>query len=150
MIAIVGRSSAGSLEAMVRTWYEGCTSLPWFYASVMPMRQECKNFESRTYANGETVRKCNLDLAPDAPWRCPEHCQAFEPRMDAGWTYGSMVAPPTPPEPPGLDDGTAAAILDEAEDFLNSIGPQVMSESGGRQSPRKKRLRGIMRRFRDT
>ncbi len=79
------------------------------------MRQECKNFESRTYANGETVRKCNLDLAPDAPWRCPEHCQAFEPRMDAGWTYGSMVAPPTPPEPPGLDDGTAAAILDEAE-----------------------------------
>ena len=83
------------------------------------MRQECKNFESRTYANGETVRKCNLDLAPDAPWRCPEHCQAFEPRMDAGWTYGSMVAPPTPPEPPGLDDGTAAAILDEAEDFLN-------------------------------
>ena len=94
------------------------------------MRQECKNFESRTYANGETVRKCNLDLAPDAPWRCPEHCPAFEPRMDAGWTYGSMVSPPTPPEPPGLDDGSAAAILDEAEDFLNSIGPQVMSDAG--------------------
>jgi len=33
------------------------------------MRQDCRNFESRTYANGETVRKCNLDLAPDAPWR---------------------------------------------------------------------------------
>ena len=31
----------------------------------MPMRQECKNFESRTYPNGDTVRKCNLDLAPD-------------------------------------------------------------------------------------
>lgn len=97
---------------------------------LMPMRQECKNFESRTYANGETVRKCNLDLAPDAPWRCPDNCKAFEPRMDAGWTYGSLVSPPTPPEPPGLDDGSAAAILDEAEDFLNSIGPQVMSESG--------------------
>jgi len=97
---------------------------------LMPMRQECKNFESRTYANGETVRKCNLDLAPDAPWRCPDNCKAFEPRMDAGWTYGSLVSPPTPPEPPGIDDGSAAAILDEAEDFLNSIGPQVMSESG--------------------
>jgi len=97
---------------------------------LMPMRQECKNFESRTYANGETVRKCNLDLAPDAPWRCPDNCKAFEPRMDAGWTYGSLVSPPTPPQPPGLDDGSAAAILDEAEDFLNSIGPQVMSESG--------------------
>ena len=94
----------------------------------VPLRQECKNFESRTYANGETVRKCNLDLAPDAPWRCPENCPAFEPRMDAGWTYGSMVAPPTPPEPPGLDDGSAAAILDEAEDFLNSIGSQVLAE----------------------
>ncbi len=114
----------------------------------VPMRQECKNFESRTYANGETVSKCNLDLAPDAPWRCPENCPAFEPRMDAGWTYGSMVAPPTPPEPPGLDDGSAAAILDEAEDFLNSIGPQVMSEAGMGGKPRKG-LRRFIRRFRD-
>ena len=114
------------------------------------MRQECKNFESRTYANGETVRKCNLDLAPDAPWRCPERCSAFEPRMDAGWTYGSMVATPSPPEPPGLDDGSAASILDEAEDFLNSIGPQVMSEAGiARPGERKHRLRRIIRRFRD-
>ena len=114
------------------------------------MRQECKNFESRTYANGETVRKCNLDLAPDAPWRCPDQCSAFEPRMDAGWTYGSMVAPPAPPEPPGIDDGSAAAILDEAENFLNSIGPQVMSEAGlARRTQRKKPFRRLMRRFRD-
>ena len=94
----------------------------------MPMRQECRNFESRTYPNGETVRKCNLDLAPEAPWRCPADCGKFEPRMDAGWTYGSMVAPMTPQEPPGLGDGSAAAVLDEAEDFLNTIGPQVMAE----------------------
>ena len=133
----------------MRTWYEGCAWLRRFYASLMPMRQDCKNFESRTYANGETVRKCNLDLAPDAPWRCPEHCSAFEPRMDAGWTYGSMVSPPTPPEPPGLDDGSAAAILDEAEDFLNSIGPEVMSEAGISRAAPKKRFRKIMRRFRD-
>ncbi|MGZ4725643.1 MAG: hypothetical protein ACXV8L_15670, partial [Ilumatobacteraceae bacterium] len=67
---------------------------------------------------------------------------------DAGWTYGSMVSPPTPPEPPGLDDGSAAAILDEAEDFLNSIGPQVMSEAGvGRKQ--RKGLRRFIRRFRD-
>ena len=92
------------------------------------MRQECKNFESRTYANGETVRKCNLDLAPDAPWRCPEPCAKFERRPDAGWTYGTMVAPITPDDPPGLNDGSAAAVLDEAEDFLNSIGAKVMAE----------------------
>jgi hypothetical protein len=69
--------------------------------------------------------------------------------MDAGWTYGSMVSPPTPLEPPGLDDGSAAAILDEAEDFLNSIGPQVMSDAGISRPPRKMRFRKIMRRFRD-
>lgn len=94
----------------------------------MPMRQECRHFESRTYANGETVRKCNLDLAPDAPWRCPEPCAKFEHRMDAGWTYGSLVSPTAPDEPPGLDDGSAAALLDEAENFLNEIGPRVLAE----------------------
>jgi len=92
------------------------------------MRQDCRHFESRTYANGETVRKCNLDLAPDAPWRCPDDCPRYERRLDAGWTYGSMVTPTTPEEPPGLDDGSAAALLDEAEDFVNSIGAQVLAE----------------------
>ena len=93
------------------------------------MRVECKNFESRTYANGETVRKCNLDLAPEAPWRCPEPCSGFERRLvDTNWTYGSLVTPKTPEEPPGLDDGSAAAILDEAEDIINSIGASVLEE----------------------
>jgi hypothetical protein len=94
----------------------------------MPMRQECKNFESRTYANGETVRKCNLDLAPDAPWRCPDPCTGYERRMDIGWQVGTVVAPATPPEPPGLDDGSAAAVLDEAEQIINAIGPTVLAE----------------------
>ena len=69
----------------------------------MPMREECKNFESRTYADGETVRKCNLDLAPDAPWRCPDVCQGYERRLaDVDWSHGSLVTPKTP-------DGAARA-----------------------------------------
>ncbi len=93
------------------------------------MRVECKNFESRTYPNGETVRKCNLDLAPDAPWRCPEDCPKYERRLaDMAWQYGTLVAPVTPEEPPGLDDGTAAALLDEAEDIINSAGPAILAE----------------------
>src|SRR5687767_5504492 len=89
------------------------------------MRQECKNFESRTYANGDTVRKCNLDLAPDAPWRCPDHCHGYERRLaDSGWVYGSLVSPVTPDEPPGLDDGSAAAILDAAENIINAAGAE--------------------------
>ena len=114
----------------------------------MPMRQECKQFESRTYPNGETVRKCNLDLAPDAPWRCPDPCPKYERRMDAGWNYGTLVPPPTPEEPVSVADGTAAAVLDEAEDFLNSVGEQVMAEVQAEQAERDRRGRGIRRLFR--
>lgn len=113
------------------------------------MRQECKNYESRTYANGETVRKCNLDLAPEAPWRCPESCHAFERRLDMGWTYGTVVAPAPPAEPPGLADGSAAAVLDEAEDHLNAIGAQVLAEVTAERAAahaRRRGLRGFFRR----
>lgn len=103
------------------------------------MRQECRNFESRTYPNGETVRKCNLDLAPDAPWRCPDNCPKYERRPDAGWTYGTMVSPTTPDDPPGLADGSAAAVLDEAEDYLNSIGADVMAEVQADQERQSRR-----------
>ena len=95
----------------------------------MPMRTECKNFESRSYPNGDTVRKCNLDLAPDAPWRCPDGCTAYERRLaDVAWTHGTLVVPPTPPEPAGLDDGSAAAVLDAAEDILNGAGPSIRAD----------------------
>ena len=92
------------------------------------MRQECKHYESRTYAGGETVRMCRLDLAPEAPWRCPEPCASFELRLvDATFQHGAMVSPPTPPEPPGLD-ADAAALLDEAEDIVNAVVPDVVAE----------------------
>lgn len=115
----------------------------------MAMRQECRHYESRAYPNGETVRKCNLDLAPDAPWRCPADCPKFERRMDAGWTYGTVVPPKTPDEPPGLDDGSAAALLDEAEDFLNQVGPSVLAEVRAEQARQQPRgLRGWFKRRR--
>lgn len=95
----------------------------------MPMRTDCRNYESRTYASGETVRKCNLDLAPEAPWRCPENCPEFTPRLaDVNWAHGDLISPPTPPEPPGLEG--AARLLDEAEDIINAAGPQIMRELG--------------------
>jgi hypothetical protein len=108
------------------------------------MREECKQFESRTYADGETVRKCNLDLAPDAPWRCPDPCPAFEPRLaDVAWEHGTLVTPRTPDEPPGLDDGSAAAILDEAEEIVNAAGPTLLAEVRAEQGDADGRGRGL-------
>ena len=110
------------------------------------MRTECKNFESRSYPNGDTVRKCNLDLAPDAPWRCPEECPKFERRLaDVAWTHGTLVVSPTPPEPVGLDDGTAAAILDEAEDILNAAGSDIRAEVEAEHEAAEKR--GLFKRI---
>jgi hypothetical protein len=113
----------------------------------MPMRTECKHFESRSYPNGDTVRKCNLDLAPDAPWRCPEACSRYERRLaDAAWTHGSLVVPPTPPEPDGLDDGSAAALLDAAEDILNTAGSRILAEVEAERDA-ESRGRGLIRRL---
>ncbi len=117
----------------------------------MPMRQDCKFFESRTYANGETVRKCDLDLAPEAPWRCPADCKAFQRRLaDVNWSHGTLVTPPTPDEPPGLDEhGDAiAALLDEAEDVVNAAGPEILAEMESARSRRSigGRLKRVFRR----
>lgn len=104
------------------------------------MREGCKFFESRTYPNGETVRKCDLDLAPEAPWRCPADCPAYQPRLaDVNWDYGTLVTPPTPPEPAGLgEDGSIAALLDEAEDIVNAVAQQTREEVDSQRSgPRR-------------
>lgn len=110
------------------------------------MRQDCKYFESRTYRNGETVRKCDLDLAPEAPWRCPADCTAFAPRLaDVNWSHGSLVTPPTPAEPVG--EGIAE-LLDAAEDIVNSVGPQVYAEveAERRRAANAPRWKRILRR----
>ena len=95
--------------------------------ATVPMRTDCKNYESRTYDDGETVRKCNLDLAPEAPWRCPENCQAYEPRLaDVDWVHADLVSPPTPGEPEDMEG--VAELLDEAEDVVNAVGPELLHE----------------------
>jgi hypothetical protein len=113
------------------------------------MREDCKYFESRTYSNGETVRKCDLDLAPEAPWRCPEDCPKYTRRLaDVNWSHGTLVTPPTPEEPTEAldrDDGSVAAVLDEAEDFINSIGAQVLADVQQEQS-KGGRLKRLFRR----
>ena len=111
------------------------------------MRTECKNFESRSYPNGDTVRKCNLDLAPDAPWRCPETCSGYERRLaDVAWAHGSLSVPPTPPEPAGLDDGSGGAVLDAAGDRDPAVGAAVMADVAAEQDRKKGLFKRLFRR----
>lgn len=107
----------------------------------MSMRTECKHYESRTYANGDAVRRCGLDLAPEAPWRCPDECARYERRLaDAGWVHGSAVAPPVHDDVPGLDDGSAAAVLDAAEDIVNAVTAEMLAEVIREQTTKKRRF----------
>lgn len=94
----------------------------------MAMREECKHFQSRTYDSGEVARFCNLDLAPEAPWRCPDNCPSYSRRLaDVGWAHGSLVEPKLEPMPdvPGEE---AAKLLDQAESIINSVGPEVIAD----------------------
>jgi hypothetical protein len=105
----------------------------------MPMREDCRFYESRTYTSGEVVRMCRLDLAPDAPWRCPDDCPKFTRRtFDAGWTIAPLTPKPTPPQPPEVGEA-AAELLDEAENIINAIGAEVLEEvkrqRGGKKNP---------------
>ncbi len=104
------------------------------------MRSDCKFYESRTYASGEAVRKCTLDLAPEAPWACPADCPKYERRMiDAGWQYGSLSGgmEASPPEPDVPVTAEVAALLDAAEDIVNAAGMELLDEQQRKASRRK-------------
>jgi hypothetical protein len=104
------------------------------------MRTDCRHYESRTYASGEAVRRCALDLAPEAPWNCPADCPRYERRMiDAGCQYGSMVKgmEPAPPEPEVAMNADVAALLDEAEDIVNAAGADLLAREAKRKPQRK-------------
>src|SRR5471030_2583756 len=95
----------------------------------MAMREECKHFQSRTYDSGEVARFCILDLAPEAPWRCPDDCPSYVRRLaDAGWTHGSLVEPAIESEPSG-DSAEIGNLLDQAEDIVNAIVPEARIEA---------------------
>jgi hypothetical protein len=114
--------------------------------AVVTMRVDCRHYQSRTYANGEAVRKCVLDLAPEAPWRCPADCPKYERKMiDAGWQYGSFRPDNEPEAEPRVETpADVAALLDEAENIVNDVGFQLLAEEqrkASRKFFRKKKRR---------
>jgi hypothetical protein len=104
----------------------------------MAMREDCRHFGTRTYDDGEVARFCILDLAPEAPWRCPDHCASYEPTMiDSTFVQGSLAPPPVEDEP---DESPEAIgdLLDDAERIVDDAEADVLRDLEHDQ-PRRKR-----------
>ncbi len=96
------------------------------------MREDCKYFQSRRYASGDAARFCALDLAPEAPWRCPEHCPRYTRQVgDAGFVSGALGPTPPPPEPDLHPD--AVALLGSAEEIIGAMAPELAAEAARRR-----------------
>lgn len=106
----------------------------------MAMREECKHFQSRTYPSGEVARFCVLDLAPEAPWRCPSDCARYERRLaDVAWVHGSLIPPKIEDEPEG-DPQEISAMLRDAEAVVDSVLPKVLDDVLKEEKKSKKGL----------
>jgi len=105
----------------------------------MPMREDCRHFESRTYDSGEVARYCVLGLAPEQPWRCPEHCDRYEPSLVTGSAVtGSMQRPPVEPEPDENPEAVAD-VLEDAEAIVegaeHDVELDLQRQDGARERP---------------
>jgi hypothetical protein len=101
------------------------------------MRENCRHFESREYDDGETARFCVLDLAPEAPWKCPDDCPRFEVSVnDGSFETGSLEHRAVEDEPDD-DPDDIADLLHDAEEIVNEAEPGVLAELDG--TPAKRR-----------
>jgi hypothetical protein len=104
----------------------------------MTMREDCRHFASRTYDDGEVARFCVLDLAPEAPWRCPENCPQYEPTViDASFVQGSFARAAVEDEP---DEPSVAVedLLDDAERIIDEAEPDALHELDEERRGRRK------------
>ncbi|MGH9095680.1 MAG: hypothetical protein ACRDXE_11010 [Acidimicrobiales bacterium] len=101
------------------------------------MREDCRHFQSRTYDTGEVARFCVLNLAPEAPWRCPEGCPRYQPdAIDASFVLGSLRRPAVESEPDDPPEDIAS-ILDEADAIVTAVGPEVLAEVDAERGQRR-------------
>ena len=111
------------------------------------MREECRHFQSRTYPSGDVARFCELDLAPEAPWRCPADCPKYERRLaDVAWVHGSLIPPKIEEEPEGNSEDISK-VLRDAESVVDSVLPQVLDDVIGDE---RKSKRGLFSRWRKS
>lgn len=115
----------------------------------MAMRQDCKHFESQTFTSGETLSKCILNLAPEAPWRCPTNCSSYERRrVNVNLEYQNIVSEASDEIPSSIEENEAiadllanvASIVDEAAPgIVKEVEKEAQRNKGWRKMvPRKK------------
>jgi hypothetical protein len=101
------------------------------------MREDCRHFQSRSYDTGEVARFCVLNLAPEAPWRCPEDCGRYQRDIiDATFVVGSLVRPPVEAEP-DEPEGDVAALLDAADTIVTAAGPEILAQVEAERARRR-------------
>ncbi|HTB08230.1 MAG TPA: hypothetical protein VK704_00350 [Acidimicrobiales bacterium] len=109
----------------------------------MPMREECKHFQSRTYKSGEVARFCVLGNAPDQPWSCPENCLTYERRfVDVGWAHGTLVDRPVEPPPPDVPLEDRRELLAQASEIVNAVAPELIEQRRREMAELEKKRKG--------
>jgi hypothetical protein len=96
------------------------------------MRDDCKFFQTRTYRSGDTARFCALDLAPEAPWRCPTNCPRYTKRVGEVGTTAPDGGRPGPEHDDEIGEGVAA-LLGSADEVISAASSEIMAEERKRQ-----------------
>jgi hypothetical protein len=101
------------------------------------MREDCRHFQSRSYDTGEVARFCVLDLAPEAPWRCPTGCSRYQPDLiDGSFVVGSLVRPKVEDEPDDPPEDIAA-LLESADSIVTAAAPDIVREVDAQRGGRR-------------
>jgi hypothetical protein len=125
-------------EKLLRCGYPLCTyQVRSATIEPVPMREDCRHFQSRTYDTGEVARFCVLNLAPEAPWRCPDDCPRYQADMiDGSFVVGSLTRPAveTEPDEPAEE---VSSVLAEASAIVTAAGPEILAEIEAERSSRR-------------
>lgn len=98
------------------------------------MREDCKFFQRRISRSGDPVSFCALDLAPEAPWRCPEDCRRYEKVMGGRDGVAAPAGGRRDYEPLSA---SAAGVLGSAEEIIGRLAPELEAEEQRQEKARR-------------
>ena len=79
-----------------------------------------------------------LDLAPEAPWRCPENCPKYERTLiDSSFDQGTLARTAVEDEPDESPEAIAD-LLDDAEMIVDDAAPEAIRDIDGARGQSRK------------